>query len=113
MKLYRVILVCTLLLLAVAPTYAIPTCTECLEEGVGPCINAPGQPYRCRFTSNGCETLLTSFCEGRSETPVLADWKIASIEISRPAPATRDLQKVVTTPSSIAQAGTPQLPVMK
>jgi hypothetical protein len=106
MKLHRVILVCTLLLLAVAPSYAIPTCTECLEEGVGPCINAPAQPYRCRLTTSGCHTELTSFCAGRSETPVLADWKIASVEIKRPS------GKVVTAPAAVAQA-TPQLPAAK
>ena len=105
MKLYRVILVCTLLLLAAAPSFAIPTCTECLEEGVGPCINAPAQPYRCRFINGACHTELTSFCAGRSESPVLADWKIAAIEITRPAPATQDLQKVATAPASAAPAG--------
>lgn len=61
MKLYRVILVCTLLLLAATPSFAIPTCTECLDVGVGPCINAPGQPYRCRFITNA---------EGRAQVAV-------------------------------------------
>jgi hypothetical protein len=100
MKLYRVILVCTLLLLAVSPSFAAPTCTECLD--VSTCINAPGQASRCRFINGACETLITSFCVGRSETPVLADWKIASVEIRRTAPASRDLQKVVSTPAAIA-----------
>lgn len=111
MKFYRVILVCTLLLLVATPSFAVPTCTECLDAST--CINAPGQASRCRFISGACETLITSFCVGRSETPVFADWKIASIQISRPAPATRELQKVVTTPASVAQAGTPQLPATK
>jgi hypothetical protein len=107
MKLYRVILVCTLLLLAAAPSFATPTCTECLDASS--CINAPGQASRCRFINGACETLITSNCVGRSETPVLADWKVASIEVSRRAPGSRDLQKTVVTPASIAQAGTPQL----
>jgi hypothetical protein len=111
MKLYRVILVCTLLLLAVTPSFAAPTCTECLDASS--CINAPGQALRCRFLNGACETISSSNCIGRSETPVLADWKVASIDVSRRTPGTRDLQKSVVTPVSIAQAGTPQLPATK
>lgn len=105
MKFSRVILVCTLLLLAAAPTFAEPTCTECLDTST--CINAPGQASRCRFVSGACQTLITSNCIGRSESPVLADWKVASIEISRVEPATGELQKVVITPAKVAQAETP------
>ena len=111
MKLSRVILVCTLLLLAVTPSFAAPTCTECLDTST--CINAPGQASRCRFLNGVCETLITSFCVGRSETPVFAEWKVASIEISRRAPGARDLQKTAIAPAAIAQAGTPQLPATK
>ncbi len=105
MKLFRVILVCTLLLLAVTPSFAEPTCTECLDAST--CINAPGQPSRCRFVLGVCETIVTSNCIGRSDTPVLADWKVASIEISRPA---QGVQKVANTPTAVAQTATPQLP---
>ncbi len=106
MKLSRVLLVCTVLFLAVTPTFAEPTCSECLDPST--CINAPGQASRCKFTFGVCDTVFTSNCIGRSGTPVLADWKIASIEISRPG------QKVVTAPAAVAQAATPQpLPAAK
>ena len=112
MKFSRVILVCTLLLLAAAPSFAEPTCTECLDTSS--CINAPGQASRCRFLNGACQTLITSNCIGRSESPVLADWKIASIEISRVEPATGELQKAAIAPAAVAQAQTtPPVPAPK
>src|SRR5688572_21205015 len=46
MKLFRVILVCTLLLSAAVPAFAAPPCQFCLSES-GPCVNDPGG-LRCR-----------------------------------------------------------------
>ncbi len=105
MKLSRIVLVCTLLLLAAVPSFAAPPCRSCLDD-VGPCFEDPGSGTRCRFVGGACETFL-AFCIDRADTTVLAEWKIASIEVNRPD-ADQRLTKVVITPASVAKAETPQ-----
>ena len=103
MKLSRVILVCTLLLSAAVPTFAAPSCQYCLTEQ-GPCVNDPGG-VRCRTIGGVCQEL-SGLCIGFFNRPVLGEWQVASIEITRPDPATKVLTTVVITPTPIAQDGT-------
>ena len=79
----RVILVCTLLLLAAVPSFAAPQCEAC-DYWWNECVNEPYSGFRCRYTETGCEEYY-GYCIGRSQTTVLAEWKVASIEISRPS----------------------------
>jgi hypothetical protein len=106
MKLSRVILVCTLLLSTAVPTFAAPPCQYCLTES-GPCVNDPGG-LRCRTIGGVC-TESGGLCIGFSSRPMLADWQVASIEITRPDPATKALTTVVITPTPSAQGASPLL----
>ena len=99
----RVILVCTLLLLAAVPSFALPLCAECNEWNE--CDPVPGSYERCRYDIYG--NCYTDF--GRCSVPsaaastVLTDWSVASIEISRPA-----LDSVtVTAPAAMTEVPTP------
>ena len=105
MKLTRVILVCTLLLSAAVPTFAAPPCQMCLSE-TGPCVSDPGG-LRCRTIGGVC-TESGGLCIGFLNKPVLSEWQVASIELTRPDPATKALTTVVITPA-IAQDATPLL----
>lgn len=103
MKLFRVIAVCTLFLLAALPTFAAPQCQDCTEWGE--CGPDGFEHMPCRYTSSGCENY-PSGCIGFTaaesvEVSLLSDWKVASIEV------TNELTKVVVAPSAIAQADTP------
>jgi hypothetical protein len=81
----RVILVCTLLLLVAVPSFALPLCAHCNEWNE--CESAPGDYERCRYDSSGvCYTDFGRCSVPFTQSTVLADWKVASIEISRPAP---------------------------
>lgn len=96
----RVILVCTLLLLAAVPTFARPLCAECIVE-TNSCENLPGSIERCKYslTTGLCFTTTELCSVPRAET-VLAEWQVASIEISRPS-----LDSLtVTAPASSARA---------
>ncbi|HEV7765630.1 MAG TPA: hypothetical protein VGQ76_11560 [Thermoanaerobaculia bacterium] len=102
MKLFRVLFVCTLFLLAVSPTFAAPQCQDCVN---GECADTSSEHRPCRYTGTGCENY-NGFCIGFSAADagvktVLSEWKVASIEI------TNELTQVVVTPSAIAQADTP------
>jgi hypothetical protein len=108
MKLSRVLLACTFLLLTAVPMFAAPPCTACLDEGTGPCINDPDAGTRCRFTGGSCQTLF-QFCIGFGGTPLLAEWQVASVEITRPDPATEGSTKVVTAPAAVAEVQTPHV----
>jgi hypothetical protein len=55
--------------------------------------------------SLGC-TESRGTCIGFLNSPVLSQWQVASIEITRPDPATKRLTTVVITPTPIAQDGT-------
>jgi hypothetical protein len=103
MKLFRVILVCTLLLSAAVPTFAAPPCQFCLSEA-GPCVN-DGGGLRCRTLGGVC-TESGGLCIGFANSPVLSQWQVASIEITRPDPTTKVLTTVVITPAPVAQDGT-------
>lgn len=100
MKLFRVILVCTLLLSAAVPTFAAPPCQFCLSE-TGPCVNDSGG-LRCRTIGGVCAESGGS-CTGLLYRPVLGDWQVVSIEITRQDPATKRLTTVVINPTAIAQ----------
>ena len=101
MKLTRVILVCTLLLSVAVPTFAAPPCQFCLSE-TGPCVNDPGGT-RCRTLGGVCQEI-SGLCIGFFNTPVLGEWQVASIEITRPDPVTKGRTTVVITPTALAQA---------
>ena len=101
MKLVRFTLVCSLLLLAAIPSYAIP-CSTCIDRE---CEGTPNSGTKCLPVSpEGCETRFNPSCSGfandAAAPAMLAEWTVASIEISRPAEGT----KVVTTPAAVAQA---------
>ncbi|HYI12160.1 MAG TPA: hypothetical protein VEK57_24110 [Thermoanaerobaculia bacterium] len=96
----RVILVCTLLLLAAAPSFALDRCKECnqfnqcqiMEGAVSKCESGPGY---CNRTTGLCSHSFAA-------APVLTDWTVASIEISRPAQECI----AVTTPAQVAEVST-------
>lgn len=102
MKLTRLILVCTLLLLAASPTFAAPPCSSCIEEGAGPCVADPGSGTRCKTWTAACETLGAYCINFIDDSSVLADWTVASIEINRPAQDST----IVTTPTAVAEIQT-------
>ena len=103
MKLFRVILVCTLLLSAAVPTFSAPPCQVCLDDA-GPCVN-DANGTRCQTISGVCQQI-SGLCIGPDRGTVLAEWQVASIEVTRP-----DLTTVVVSPTAIAQGVTPPLPV--
>jgi hypothetical protein len=82
----RVILVCTLLLLAAVPSFALPVCAECNFE-TNECEELPGSITRCKynFTTGACFTTFERCSTPFAATTVLTELKVASIEISRPA----------------------------
>ena len=102
MKLFRVILVCMLLLSAAVPTFSAPPCQVCLDDA-GPCLTDAGGT-RCRTISGVCQQT-SGLCIVSGAT-VLAEWQVASIEVTRP-----DLTTVVVSPTAVAQGVTPLLSV--
>jgi hypothetical protein len=109
MKLSRVILVCTLLLSAAVPTFAAPPCQFCLSEA-GPCVN-DSNGLRCRTIGGVCsETSGLCISAANRTPPMLAEWQVVSIEITRPDPATKGvITTVVVNPTAVAQGVTPLL----
>jgi hypothetical protein len=101
MKLTRVVLVCTLLLLASTPLFALPQCKECVNNR---CLYTGSGIDVCRILNGVCETNPGPCSTFASENPVLADWTVASVEITRPAPET----KTVAAPSAPAVVSTPE-----
>lgn len=97
MKLTRLVLVCTVLLLAAVPSFALPPCQTC--DDVGPCYQDGGGGGRCKNIGGGCQ-IVAGACIGFVDTTVLSEWTVASIEVSHPA----QNAKVVTTPAVVAQA---------
>jgi hypothetical protein len=96
----RLILLCTLLLLAAAPSFAAPQCEGC-DYWANDCYHSPYSGERCFYTETGCDTE-PGYCIGRSQTTVLTEWKVVSIEISRPALDS----KTVTAPAQVAEVQT-------
>ncbi|HEX8617887.1 MAG TPA: hypothetical protein VF911_09915 [Thermoanaerobaculia bacterium] len=81
----RVIAVCTLLLLAALPTFALPLCEECNYEW-NSCEAVPGSFERCTYdSSTGLCYTYPGRCSTPFATPVLTEWNVASIEITRPS----------------------------
>ena len=80
----RVILACTLVLLAAVPTFALPVCKEC-DLNLR-CQAVPGAFERCFSGVGFCDTTPDP-CSPPSGRTVAVDWSVASIEISRIAPA--------------------------
>lgn len=103
MKLLRFTLVCSLLLLSVTPSYAL-VCKSCTAPEYPYCEPTPNSGTRCVDSYRLCEEWTAPNCTGFTEESapaMLAEWTVASIEISRPAEGT----KVVTTPAAVADAG--------
>jgi hypothetical protein len=98
----RVILVCTLLLLAAVPSFARPLCAHCDEWNA--CDSAPGDFQRCTYNSTGQCITDNALCSIPGAATVLTEWNVASIEISRPS-----LDSVtVTAPVAKAEAAAPK-----
>lgn len=97
----RVMLACTLLLLAAVPTFALPLCAHCNEWNY--CESAPGDYERCYDGPGYCYTTFERCSTPYNQSTVLADYEIASIEISRPAQDS----VTVTTPAAVAEVSTP------
>ncbi|MGN6183703.1 MAG: hypothetical protein ACTHQM_08630 [Thermoanaerobaculia bacterium] len=104
----RIVLICTLLLMAAAPSFAAPQCEAC-DYYWNECYNEPYSGFRCRYTETGCEEYY-GYCIGRApQASVMAEWKVASIEVTRP---TLD-SKSVTTTAQVAEVRTPQTVAQK
>lgn len=99
----RVILVCTVLLLAAVPSFAAPLCEEC-DYWWNSCDPIPGALERCTYDENGFCYTYFGYCWPPRQTTVLAEWKVSSIEISRPALDS----KTVTAPAALAEIRTPR-----
>lgn len=82
---FRVTLLCTLLLLAAVPSFALPLCQECNYE-TNLCETIPGAFERCKYdyATGFCYTTPERCSIPRAAT-VLTEWSVASIEIERPA----------------------------
>lgn len=82
----RLIAVCTLLLLAAVPSFALPLCQEC-NEVTNRCETVSGAFERCKYDAAGnCYLDPFERCSiPRASSTVLADWKVVSIEMDRPA----------------------------
>lgn len=81
----RAILICTLLLVAAVPTFALPLCQDCNYE-TNVCETVSGAFERCRynFTTGLCYTT-TERCSIPNAATVLSEYKVSAIEISRPS----------------------------
>jgi hypothetical protein len=103
MKLLRLTLVCSLLLLAAAPSFALP-CRSCDGVVYPYCVSTPGSHTRCEIGQDYCFTRDAANCTGFTDETaapaMLAEWTVATIEISRPAEGT----KVVTASAAVADA---------
>jgi len=100
MKLLRLTLVCSLLLLAATPSYAI-VCRSCDGPEYPYCIDTPGSGTRCALGIDWCITKPSTYCDPEelaATSPVLAEWTVASVEVTRPADGTQ----VVTSQTAVA-----------
>jgi hypothetical protein len=105
MKLLRLTLVCSLLLLAATPSYAI-VCRSCDGPEYPYCIETPGSGTRCSIGVDWCITKPHTYCDPEysaeltAAPAVLAEWTVASVEVTRPAEGTQ----VVTSQTAVAVA---------
>lgn len=81
MKLIRLVLACTLLLLAASPAFALPECADCEWNE---CVPGPWSVEPCTYDDNGNCYTYPDRCARFAAAPVLADWTVASVEVSRP-----------------------------
>jgi hypothetical protein len=101
MKLTRLILVCTLLLLA-SSVFALPVCKECLN---GQCVYTGDGIEVCFSTGPGmCDTKPDRCSTFSPDDPVMSDWTVASIEITRPAPAAKTVPTAPAAPAEVPAA---------
>ena len=101
----RVILSSTLLLLAAAPTFALPLCEDCNYSNY--CEPIPGSIERCSDGWDFCYTT-PERCSPPLQATVMNELKVVSLEISRPS-----LESItVTAPAQRAEVRTPE-PVAK
>ena len=105
----RVILVCTLLLLAAVPSFALPLCQEC-NYVTHQCEDVAGAYERCRYDTLGnCYLDPWSRCSPTlTQSTVLADWKVVSVETTCSAP-----DSVTATASAAAAAGEDPMPASR
>jgi hypothetical protein len=100
MKVTRLILVCTLLLLAASPIFARPQCKECVNNV---CVYTGNSVEHCVVIGGMCDYDPRTACSPFSpEKTVMTDWTVASIEIIRPEPA----KAVTTAPAEVPAAET-------
>jgi hypothetical protein len=101
MKLARLSLVCTLLVLVASPLFALP-CQSCTAPVYPYCEDSPESGTRCSIGVDWCVEVsrpnCSPFAPGGPPPAMLAEWTVASIEISRPGQDT----KVVTSPAAVA-----------
>ena len=92
----RVLLVCTLLLLAAVPSFALPLCQAC-NDVRHQCDDVPGAIERCRYDTLGnCYIDFFARCTPTfTQSTVLADWKVVSIETTCATP-----DSVTATPAA-------------
>lgn len=104
MKLLRIAFACSLLLLAAVPSFALP-CEACTGS-VYPYCEPSGNHTRCLIGIDTCQDRSAPSCTPSGQPPaaMLAEWTVASIEISRPAQA----KTVVSSPGVVAMADVPQ-----
>lgn len=101
----RVILVCTLLLVAAVPSFAAPLCQEC-NYWWNECEIVSGAFERCTYDQFGYCYTYPGYCiiPSQNQATVLTDWKVSSIEISRPALDS----KTVAAPAAVAEVRAPR-----
>lgn len=98
----RVILVCTLLLLAAAPSFALPLCAHC--NAWNECESSSGDYERCKYDLQGNCITTTERCSiPNAQSTVLSDYTVAAVEVTRPAQEC----DTVTTPATAAKVATP------
>ncbi len=101
MKLTRLILACTLLLLASFPIFALPVCGACENNE---CAFGPYNATWCQYDSDTCVTVYGRCSPIGPKATLASEWTVASIEISRPAVDS----KIGPTPADMAEVQIPE-----